>query len=280
MVSAAVERALRAREDEEGASVRGARMRTILPLLRKVVLVTLGTLIVLMVLSEAGINIAPLIAGAGVVGLAVGFGAQKLVQDIITGIFILVEDAVSVGDVVNVAGIGGLVEDLSIRSLRLRDLDGSVHTIPFSSVSTVTNLTKTFSYFVADIGVAYREDTDEVAEVCRKIVDEMRDDERYRRSILEPLEVLGVDRFADSAVILKARIKTRPIKQWDVGREFNRRMKKRFDELGIEIPFPHVTLYFGEDKQGRAPAGRVRVAADKSLEDLAALAAARGGASG
>ncbi len=265
MVSAAVERALRAREGEETATARHARLHTILPLLRKVVLVVLAVMITLMVLSEAGIDIGPLIAGAGVVGLAIGFGAQRLVQDIITGIFILVEDAVSVGDVVTVAGIGGLVEDLSIRSLKLRDLQGSVHTIPFSSVSTVTNMTKVFSYFVANIGVAYREDTDEVFEVCKKIVEEMRQEPKYRRSILEPLEVLGVDSFADSAVILKARIKTRPIKQWEVGREFNRRMKKRFDELGIEIPFPHVTLYFGEDKKGESPAGRVRLSADELL---------------
>ena len=144
-----------------------------------------------------------------------------------------------------------------------------MHTIPFSSVSTVTNMTKVFSYFVADIGVAYREDTDAVFEICKKIVEEMRQEPKYRRSILEPLEVLGVDSFANSAVILKARIKTRPIKQWEVGREFNRRMKKRFDELGIEIPFPHVTLYFGEDKKGEAPAGRVRLSADESLKKRA-----------
>jgi small conductance mechanosensitive channel len=193
-----------------------------------------------------------LLAGAGIIGLAVGFGAQKLVQDIITGVFILLEDAVAVGDVVKVAGIGGLVEGLSIRSIRLRDLAGNVHTVPFSSVDTVTNMTRLFSYYLADIGVAYREDTDQVADVCRGIVEEMRSEPEFAADILEPLEGLGVDQFADSAVILKARIKTRPIRQWAVGREFNRRMKKRFDECGIEIPFPHRTLYFGTDKDGSA----------------------------
>ncbi|MBK8174998.1 MAG: mechanosensitive ion channel [Rhodospirillales bacterium] len=238
----------------DGTAVqRSARVRTLLPLLRKALFIVLTVMVTLISLAEIGIDIAPLLAGAGVLGLAVGFGAQKLVQDVITGIFLLIEDALAVGDVVTVAGIGGLVEDMSIRSIRLRDLSGNVHTVPFSTVDTVTNMTKDFSYYLLDIGVAYREDTDEVAEVCRQIVEELRAEETFAADILEPLEVLGVDQFADSAVIVKARIKTRPIKQWAVGREFNRRMKKRFDELGIEIPFPHQTIYFGVDKRGKAP---------------------------
>jgi small conductance mechanosensitive channel len=252
-VNLAIERYLSETERSGRSPAQGARARTLLPLIRKAFLLVLVVMVALIVLSELGIHIGPLLAGAGIIGLAVGFGAQKLVQDIITGVFILLEDAVAVGDVVQVAGIGGLVEELSIRSIRLRDLSGNVHTIPFSSVDTVTNMTKLFSYFVADIGVAYRENTDEVAEVCRDIVEEMRREPEFAADILEPLEVLGVDRFADSAVILKARIKTRPIRQWAVGREFNRRMKKRFDELGIEIPFPHRTLYFGAAKDGSAP---------------------------
>ena len=158
---------------------------------------------------------------------------------------------------VRVAGQAGLVEAISIRSIRLRDLTGSVHTIPFSTVDTVTNLTKEFSYYVLEVGVAYREDTDAVVEVLRAILDEMRQDPDIGAFIVEPLDVLGVDAFADSAVIIKARIKTVPIKQWTVGREFNRRMKKRFDELVIEIPFPHTTVYFGVDKAGAAPPARV-----------------------
>jgi len=232
---------------------RSARIHTLLPLMRKGLLLVLSIIVALIVLSEIGVHIGPLLAGAGIIGLAIGFGAQKLVQDIITGVFILLEDSVAVGDVVQVAGTSGLVEDLSIRSIRLRDLSGNVHTIPFSSVDTVTNMTRLYSYYLIDIGVAYREDTDQVAAVCKGIADEMRSDPEFVQEILEPLEVLGVDRFDDSAVIIKARIKTRPIKQWMVGREFNRRMKKRFDKLGIEIPFPHRTVYFGAAKDGSAP---------------------------
>jgi small conductance mechanosensitive channel len=248
-------------ESEKSGKTQSARTRTLLPLMRKALLIVLSVIVVLIALSEIGVHIGPLLAGAGIIGLAVGFGAQKLVQDVITGIFILLEDAVSVGDVVTVAGTGGLVEDLSIRSIRLRDLSGNVHTIPFSSVNTVTNMTKHYSYYLLDIGVAYRENTDDVADVCRQIVEEMRSELEFAKDILEPLEVLGVDQFADSAVILKARIKTRPIRQWAVGREFNRRMKKRFDELGIEIPFPHRTVYFGAGKDGAAPPVHVKTEA-------------------
>jgi small conductance mechanosensitive channel len=253
VVNLSTERYLAETEKSGKTFGQSARARTLLPLMRKALLMVLSIIVVLIVLSEIGVHIGPLLAGAGIVGLAVGFGAQKLVQDIITGVFILLEDAVAVGDVVKVAGIGGLVEDLSIRSIRLRDLSGNVHTIPFSSVDTVTNMTKLYSYYLIDIGVAYREDTDKVADVFREIVDDMRSDPEFGPDILEPLEVLGVDQFTDSAVIIKARIKTRPIRQWAVGREFNRRMKKRFDELGIEIPFPHRTLYFGAGKDGSAP---------------------------
>ena len=243
VTSAAIERYLRP-SGGEGAAQHSARVRTLLPLLRKALFIFLTIMVVLISLSEIGIDIAPLLAGAGVIGLAIGFGAQKLVQDVITGIFMLVEDALAVGDVVNVAGIGGQVEDMSIRSIRLRDLSGSVHTIPFSSVSTVTNMTKDFSYAVLDIGVAYRENTDNVVKVCLELAEELRQDPTYSLDILEPMEVLGVDAFAESSVIIKVRIKTRPIRQWAVMREFNRRMKQRFDELGIEIPFPYRSIQF------------------------------------
>ncbi len=236
---------------------RGARARTLLPLFRNVLFIVLAVIITLVVLSELGVNIAPLLAGAGVIGLAVGFGSQKLVQDVINGAFILFEDSIAVGDVVSAGGHAGVVESLSIRSLRLRNLSGHVHTIPFSTVDTVTNLTKEYSYSVFEVGVAYREDTDAVTEVLREIGAEMQADPELGPLILEPLDVMGVDKFDDSAVVIKARFKTAPIKQWTVGREFNRRMKKRFDALGIEIPFPHRTLFFGEDKAGRAPAARI-----------------------
>ncbi len=246
---------------EQGGDAREPtrRARTLLPLLQTVLLIVLGAVVALTVLSELGVNIAPLLAGAGVVGLAVGFGAQKLVQDVITGGFILFEETLDVGDVVTAGGHTGVVEGLSLRTIRMRDLHGNVHTVPFSAVDSVVNMTKDYSQYLLDVGVAYREDTDAVSEVLKGVCEDMRGDPDWAPLILEPLEVLGVDRFADSAVILRARLKTPPLKQWSVGREFNRRMKKRFDELGIEIPFPHRTIYFGEDKDGRAPPARVRM---------------------
>lgn len=259
LVSSKIERYFSETDADGNVVERSARAKTLLPLLRNVLLVALIIVVTLIILSEVGVNIAPLLAGAGVVGLAIGFGSQKLVQDVITGAFILFEDTMAVGDVVQVGSHAGLVEGLTIRSMRLRDLSGSVHTVPFSSVDVVVNLTKDFSYYLMEIGVAYREDTDEVAAVLNEIADEMRGEDYYGPLILEPLEILGVDKFADSAVILKARIKTLPIRQWEVGREFNRRMKKAFDARSIEIPFPHRTLYFGVDKQGDAPPARVRL---------------------
>lgn len=262
LANAAIERYL-TQHSSSGADVRlpGARARTLLPLARKMLLVLLTVMVVLITLSELGIDIAPLLAGAGVVGLAIGFGAQKMVQDVITGFFILVEDAIAVGDVVTVSGASGVVEDLSVRAIKLRDQAGAVHTVPFSSVDTVTNMTKTFSYYVIDVGVAYKEDTDQVAQVCREIVEEMRREPPYAVNILEPLDVLGLDSFADSAVIVKMRIKTRPIKQWEVGREFNRRLKKRFEALGIEFPFPHRTLLFGSEPERLDPPSPAATAA-------------------
>ena len=238
---------------------RQTKLLTFLPLLRRALTVVLSVLVVLTVLSELGIDIAPLLAGAGVLGLAIGFGAQTLVKDIITGIFILLEDTIAVGDVVTAGGHSGLVETISIRTIRLRDLEGTVHTVPFSEVTTVVNMTKDFSFAQIDVGVAYREDVDEVIEVLRQIGAELQTDEVYGVEILDSLEVLGLDQFADSAVIIRIRIKTKPIKQWMIKREFNRRIKRRFDELGIEIPFPHTTIYFGEDKLGTAPAARVEL---------------------
>jgi small conductance mechanosensitive channel len=198
-----------------------------------------------------------LLAGAGVIGIAIGFGAQTLVKDIITGLFILVEDHISVGDVVKFGDHAGTVEKLTLRTIQLRDVGGTVHVVPFSAVTTIENMTKGFSRYVFNVGVAYREDTDHVVDVLRELGEEFLQDERYKPFILEPLEILGVDSFGDNAVNIKARIKTVPIKQWSIGREFNRRIKIRFDELGIEIPFPHRTIYFGEDLSGNAPPARI-----------------------
>jgi small-conductance mechanosensitive channel len=236
---------------------RSARIRTLLPLFRKTLAIVLGLGFVLIALATVGVNIAPLLAGAGIAGIAVGFGAQSLVKDVITGVFVLMQDAVSVGDVVTVAGQTGLVEQISIRSIRLRNLSGTVIIIPFSEVTTVQNMTKDFSYAMFNIGVAYREDIDQVITVIVALAAEMQADAEFGWRILEPIQILGLDQFADSAVIVKARIKTKPIQQWNVMRGFNLRMKRRFDELNIEMPFPHQTIYFGEDRQGNAPAAHV-----------------------
>ncbi|MBE0532964.1 MAG: mechanosensitive ion channel [Rhodospirillales bacterium] len=252
-VSSSIERYLTQTDPDGVVLQRSARARTLLPLLRTTVMVFLLLMVTLIVLSELGVNIGPLLAGAGVIGLAIGFGSQKLVQDVINGVFILVEDSLSVGDVVTAAGISGVVEQISIRSLRLRGLDGTVHTIPFSTVDTVSNMTKEFSMAVIEAGVAYRESVDEVMEVLKQLGAEMKEDPTYGPLILEPLEMLGVDALGDSAVVIKCRFKTLPLKQWTVMREFRRRMKNRFDELGIEIPFPHQTVYFGIGKDGHAP---------------------------
>nr|WP_246152217.1 mechanosensitive ion channel domain-containing protein [Roseospira navarrensis] len=246
--------------DADGKVVeRGQRERTLLPLLRNVLTVFLVVVASLIVLSEIGVDIAPLLAGAGVIGLAIGFGSQKLVQDVISGVFNLLEDTIGVGDVVQVGTHAGVVEAMSIRSIRLRDLSGNLHTIPFSAVDTVTNMTKDFSYYLMEVAVAYRENTDQVTQILREIAAGLQQDDEYGPVILEALEVLGVDGFKNSAVIIKARIKTKPIMQWWVGREFNRRMKHRFDAEGIEIPYPHMTLYFGVDKQGNAPPAHLHV---------------------
>jgi moderate conductance mechanosensitive channel len=206
-----------------------------------------------MLLSELGVPVAPILTAAGVVGLAVGFGAQNLVQDFISGFFILLEDQVRVGDVVQIGDKSGLVERVTLRMVILRDQAGSVHFIRNGKIDVVTNMTKDFSHYVFDLGVAYREDVDEVIRVLKGIDEGMRQDPDFKNDILAPLEVLGLDSFSDSAVMIKARTKTKPIQQWRVGREFNRRIKKKFDELNIEIPFPHQTIYFGKDKAGGSP---------------------------
>ncbi len=205
----------------------------------------------MVIISQLGVKLGPMIAAAGIGGLAIGFGAQNLVRDVISGFFILFEDQVRVGDVVKLDGQGGLVEDVTLRHIRLRDLNGTVHYFPNGTITRVSNMSKQFSYFLIDFGVAYREDTDEVFAVMERVVEEMRAEETWTKDILEPLEILGVDRFADSAVILRARIKTQPLRQWATGREFNRRFKKALDTAGIEIPYPHQTIYWGEHKSGK-----------------------------
>jgi small-conductance mechanosensitive channel len=200
---------------------------------------------IMMVMSEFGINIMPIITGAGIAGLAVGFGAQNLVRDIISGFFLILEDQIRVGDVAQINGTGGSVEAIKLRTTVLRDLQGTVHIFPNGEIKQVANMTKEFSYYVIDVGVAYKENVDEVMDTLKSIGAELAQDPEFSSVILDPLEILGVDDFGDSQVTIKIRIKTKPLKQWMVGRELRRRIKNTFDKKDIEIPFPHLSVYFG-----------------------------------
>lgn len=223
------------------------RVNTIVGIINKIIFIAVWLLAVLLILSALGVNIGPLLTAAGVFGLAISFGAQSLVKDIINGIFIIIENQIRVGDVAIINGTGGLVEAINLRTTILRDLSGTVHIFPNGSVNSLSNLTKIWSGYVFDIGVAYKEDTDRVTEVIKEVAEALENDPDFKDKIIDPIEIFGVDKFADSAVVIKGRIKTKPLEQWGVGREFQKRIKKAFDEKGIEIPFPHTSLYFGSE---------------------------------
>lgn len=235
------------REDDDKERLANEKqIKTLIGLVRTICLTLIWVIAVVMGLDQLGLDIAPVLAGAGIVGLAVGFGAQNLVRDVINGFFMILENQVRVGDVAVVNSTGGLVEAISFRTITLRDLSGTVHIFPNGTVTTLANMTKNWSAYVMDIGVAYKEDTDHVTDIMRSVGADLQQDELWRKKILEPIEILGVDAFGESEVTIKARIKTRPIEQWSVGREYRRRLKKAFDREKIEIPFPHRTLYMGE----------------------------------
>lgn len=222
------------------------RANTISSILAKTLIVAIWILAFVMAIEQAGFDIGPILASAGILGLAVGFGAQNLVHDVISGLFLLLENQIRVNDVAILNGTGGLVEAIHLRTTVLRGQDGTVHIFRNGAINTLSNMTHGYSYYLFDLGVAYKEDTDHVIEVLKGIADELMQEEKFSKIILEPLDVIGVDAFGDSAVMIKARFKTLPIQQWTVGREMNRRIKKKFDEVGIEIPFPHMSVYFGE----------------------------------
>lgn len=222
------------------------RIRTLISLLKKIVWVSAVVVGFVVILSELGVDIKPIITAAGIGGLALGFGAQSLVRDLISGFFMLLEDQIRVGDVVVLNGTSGEVVDINLRTTVLRDISGVVHIFPNGNIKSVSNMTKEWSRYVIDVSVSYREDVDYVMEVLREIGAGLAGDPEFGQYILGPLEVLGVDDFASFAVVIKVRITTVPLKQWYVGRELRRRIKKKFDELGIEIPFPHTTLTWGK----------------------------------
>ncbi len=213
----------------------------------------------MLVLGELGISVAPILGAAGVVGLAVGFGAQSLVKDYFTGFFILLENQIREGDVVRLGTHSGLVEVVTLRYVQLRDYDGHVHFVPNGEITTVVNMSRGFAQAVMDIGVAYRENTDEVMRIMGDVGRQLRTAPEFSARILEDLEIAGVDRWEDSAVVIRCRFKCVPLEQWAVRREYLRRLKHAFDAHGVEIPFPHLTIYAGQDKQGTAPELPVRV---------------------
>ena len=229
------------------------RLETLGRVFRYIAAVLITLVAGMLVLTELGISIAPILASAGVIGIAIGFGAQSLIKDYFNGFFLLLEDQVRQGDVVEVADKGGLVEEVTLRYIRLRDYEGNVHFIPNGIITTVTNRSRSFAYAVVNIGIAYREDVEEVFAVMREVAAGMRQDETLGLLILEDIDIAGVDDWADSAVVIRCRFKVQPLQQWTVRRAFLLRMKKEFDRLGIEIPFPHLTLYPGQAKDGSAP---------------------------
>jgi small conductance mechanosensitive channel len=225
------------------------RAQTLGNILRHALLLVMAFIAILMILGELGIQLGPLLATAGIGALAIGFGAQSLVKDVISGFFIILENQYRIGDVIQVAGVSGLVESVSLRKTVLRDLEGRVHTIPNGEIKVVSNFSKEWSQAVVDIGVSYREDIDHVIDLLTQIGMELEAEEPYKSAILEPVRILGVERFEESELVVRMIVKTAPLKQWDVGRELRRRIKNRFDEKEIQIPFPHRVLLWGEPKK-------------------------------
>nr|WP_319272743.1 mechanosensitive ion channel family protein [uncultured Draconibacterium sp.] len=223
------------------------RLDTLFGIIKGAVKIVLLFILIMIVLKNVGVDIAPILASAGILGLAIGFGAQELVRDYITGFFMLLENQVRVGDVAVINGQGGLVERIELRTITLRDFAQTVHIFRNGKIDTLSNMTKEWSAMVFDIGVAYKEDVNQVIDIMKQVGDELGNDPDFKSRILEPMEVFGLDSFGDSAIVIKGRIKTKPIEQWNVGREYRKRLKYAFDKHNIEIPFPHTTVYWGDE---------------------------------
>jgi moderate conductance mechanosensitive channel len=244
-------RAAAAAEVTPGAATK--RVLTLMSVLWTIVVGLVWFVVVLMTLGQIGVNVTPILAGAGIVGLAIGFGAQNLVKDLVSGFFLILENQVRVGDVAIINGTGGLVEAISFRTIVLRDEAAVVHVFPNGSINTLSNMTKDWSAYVISVNVAYKEDPDRVADVMRRVAEEMYAEPRYRAAMLEPIEIFGVDGFTESAVTIKARLKTQPLQQFAIGREYRRRLKKAFDTAGIEMPGSQRVVR-GEASQAPGPA--------------------------
>jgi small conductance mechanosensitive channel len=235
----------------------GRRFETLARVFRYSSTVLIWLVAGMLALSELGVSIAPILGAAGVVGIAVGFGAQSLIKDYFNGFFMLLENQIRQGDAVEISGKTGIVEDITLRHVALRDIEGNVHYIPNGEISIVTNKSRGYAYALIEFGVAYREELDEVYEVTRKAAAALRNDPEIGPKIMEDIEIQGVQDWADSAVVIRCRFKTVAMEQWAVRRNFLSVLKKTFDAHGIEIPYPHLTIYAGQDKQGRAPALRI-----------------------
>jgi moderate conductance mechanosensitive channel len=223
------------------------RITTLTSIIYKVFIIILIGVFFMLILEKVGVNIGPILASVGIIGLAVGFGAQELVRDFISGFFILLENQIREGDVAVINGTGGLVESIDLRTITLRDVSGVVHIFQNGKINSLSNMTKEWSAIVLDIGVAYKEDVDRVMKLMKQVGDELQQDPVYGPDIIEEMEISGLNEFADSALIIRGRIKTKPIKQWGIGREYRRRLKILFDKENVEIPFPHTTVYWGEE---------------------------------
>lgn len=246
-----ISRLRRTLQERQDSAEDARRIHTLSRVIRYVVTVAVTVVTGIVILGEFGISVAPILGAAGVVGIALGFGAQSLVKDYFTGFFLLLENQIRIGDVVEAGGKAGVVEELTLRYLRLRDYEGSVHYIPNGAISVVTNKSLGFAQAVIDAGVAYGEDVDRVMAVMRAVGEALRQDAGFAPKILEPLEIAGVDRWADSAVVIRCRFKVMPLEQWNVRREYLRRLKAAFDREGIEIPFPHVKLVYRPPAEAR-----------------------------
>jgi small-conductance mechanosensitive channel len=253
LVDTAITEALNPAGPRNKARAPSMRARTMLPLVRNVLLVSIMTIAGIVTAANLGINVTPLLAGAGVIGLAIGFGAQSLVTDLITGLFIIIEDTISVGDWIDVdGGHAGTVEHLSIRTVRLRDGQGAIHAIPFSQIKIVKNLSRDFAYAVFEVRMSFSTDVDQITQLIREVGADLMADFRYRREMLGPIEVWGLDRFDPNWMVVKGQIKTRPLQQWSVARAFNLRLKRKMDEAGIEIPVPQMRVYTSsKDSEGQ-----------------------------
>lgn len=241
--------------DDREAVKRAETLGRVIRYLISVVVTLVGTMLVL---SEMGISLAPILGAAGVVGLAVGFGAQSLVRDYFSGFFMLLENQIRQGDIVTLAGQTGSVEEITLRYIQLRDYAGNVYFIPNGQITMVINMTRGFGNAVVDVGVAYREDVDQVMEVMQRVASELRQDTEFGPRILQDLEMAGVNEWANSAVMIRARLRCQAQEQFAVRREYLKRLKKAFDAEGIEIPFPHMTVYAGDVKQGKVSAFQIQ----------------------